>query len=249
MPGVRTVETLISLPVQLQHGGRTYDTVLQGLPSPSPLLAVLDAGGSRLQPRPDGAVLSRSVATILHVAVGGSVQVRLLPRGRMVSVRIGALSDELVGNALTLPLQAAADAFGVHDGITTVLVTTDPRQRALVTAILFNTASISVIERRRELATMRALGERMGRLSWLVTVENGLLALGGLLVGFPVALACLWSFLQLFSTDLFSMPYWLYPRTVILSAVGVLLVMLLAQAPALRGVASMNVAEAAKARE
>jgi putative ABC transport system permease protein len=120
---------------------------------------------------------------------------------------------------------------------------------ALAAAILFNTASISVIERRRELATMRALGERMGRLSWLVTVENGLLALGGLVVGFPVALACLWSFLQLFSTDLFSIPYWLYPRTVILLVVGVLLVMLLAQAPALRGVASMNVAEAAKARE
>ena len=294
IPGVRTVETLISLPVQLRHAGRTYDTVLQGLPAPSPLLAVLDASGHALQPETGEAVLSRAVASSLHVGTGESVQVWLLPRGRTLTLRIGALSDELIGNALTLSAQAAARASGLADGITTVLVTTDPGRRAqvqaglehlagvarvtdqrvtkaqvtdllslfdafigvmmlfgaaLAAAILFNTASISVLERRRELATMRALGLRMGRLAWMVTVENGLLALGGLVVGFPCALLCLWAFVHLYSSDLFSMPFWLYPRTVGLTCVGVLLGVLISQGPALRGVARMNVAEAAKARE
>jgi putative ABC transport system permease protein len=296
LSGVLAVETVISLPVQLrsQSGGRTYDTVLQGLPSPSPLLVVLDAGGHTLQPGADAALLNRSVATTLHIAVGDSVQVRVVPRGRTVSVRIGALSDELLGNALTLAAPTAARDLGLGAGITTVLVTTGPRARAqvqgslerlagvarvtdqhvteaqvgdllslfngfigvmlvfsaaLAAAILFNTASVSVLERRRELATMRALGQRMGRLAWMVTVENGLLALAGLVIGFPVALACLWAFLQLYSTDLFSMPFWLAPRTVVLAVLGALLVVLVAQAPALRGIARMNVAEAAKTRE
>jgi putative ABC transport system permease protein len=292
--GVRTMEMLISLPVQLQHGDRTYDTVLQGLPSPSPLLAVLDAGGHVLQPRADAAVLSRSVATSLHLAAGDTVRVRMLPHGRSVTVQIGGLSDELLGNALTLAAPVAARDFGLGDGITTVLVTTKPGQlqqvhvslgqladvdhvtdqhmteaqirgllglfngfigvmllfgAALAVAILFNTASISVLERRRELATMRALGQRMGRLAWLVTVENGLLAIGGLVLGFPVALACLWAFLRLYSSDLFSLPFWLAPRTLVLAVLGVLLIVQIAQAPALRAVARMNIAEAAKARE
>jgi putative ABC transport system permease protein len=294
MPGVRILEKLISLPAQLQHAGHTYDTVLQGLPAPSPLLAVLDASGHRLQPAPDEAVLSQSVAVSLHVGVGDTVQARLLPDGPTLTLRISALSDELLGNAMTISAQAAARDVGLADGITTVLVTTDPRQRgqvqarlehlagvarvtnrqvtkaqvtdllglfdafigmmllfatALAAAILFNTASITVLERRREFATMRALGQRMGRLSWMVTVENGLLALGGLVIGFPVALLCLWAFLQVYSTDLFNMPFWLYPRTVGLALVGVLLVVLVSQVPALRAVAGMNIAEAAKARE
>ncbi len=294
LPGVRHVETLISLPVQLQHDGHTYDTELQGLPAPSPLLAVLDSGGNRLDARGGQALLSRALAASLHVGVGDGVQVRLLPQGATFTVRIGALSDELMGNALTLSARAAASDVNMADGITTVLVTTDPARRAqvqaslehlavvarvtdahvakaqvtdllslfngfigvmllfgaaLAAAILFNTASISVLERRRELATMRALGERMGRLSWMVTVENGLLTLAGLLIGFPLALASLWAFLQSFSTDLFSLPFWLYPRTVLLAVLGILLIVLLAQAPALRGVAGMNVAEATKARE
>jgi putative ABC transport system permease protein len=234
--GVRTVETLISLPVQVQHAGRSYDTVLQDLPAPSPLLAVLASSGARLKPRGDQAVLSRSVAASLHIGPGDSVQVRVLPHGRVVSIRIGALSDELLGNALTLSAQTASSAFGLAAGVGTVLVATDPGQRsqvqaslvrlagvarvtdqrlakaqltdllslfdafigmmllfgtALAAAFLFNTASISVLEWRRELATMRALGQRMGRLSWMVTVENGVLALAGLLIGFPVAVACL----------------------------------------------------------
>jgi putative ABC transport system permease protein len=119
----------------------------------------------------------------------------------------------------------------------------------LAAAILFNTATLSVLERRRELATMRALGQPMRAVAWSVTVENGLITVLGLLLGLPLGLACLAGFLRLSSSDLFSLPFWVSPRTVAVAVLSILLVLLLAQWPALRAVAHMNLAEAAKARE
>jgi ABC-type antimicrobial peptide transport system permease subunit len=49
----------------------------------------------------------------------------------------------------------------------------------------------SVLERRSELALMRATGFRRGRLMWMVICENGLLLLGGMLVGCAAAAVAL----------------------------------------------------------
>jgi putative ABC transport system permease protein len=119
----------------------------------------------------------------------------------------------------------------------------------LATAILFNTATLSVLERRRELATRRALGQRMRAIAVSATVEHGLIALLGLLGGLPVALLCLGGFLRLSSSDLFTLPFWVSGRTVAIAMVGIALVLLLAQWPALRQVARMNLAEVARARD
>jgi len=83
----------------------------------------------------------------------------------------------------------------------------------------------------------------------LMTLEHGLIASVGLVVGFPVALVCLRLFLGLSSSDLFTLPLWLSPRTIIATLLGVLLVLLAAQWPALRAVARANLAETAKLRE
>ncbi len=119
----------------------------------------------------------------------------------------------------------------------------------LAAAILFNTATLSVLERRRELATMRAIGMRAARVGWLVTTENALIAALGLAAGFPLALAVLRFFVRLFASDLFTLPVHVHPRTVAAAFIGVGLTLLIAQRPSLRQVARMDLAESAKLRE
>ncbi|QQE77535.1 FtsX-like permease family protein [Alicyclobacillus sp. SO9] len=119
----------------------------------------------------------------------------------------------------------------------------------LAASILFNTASLNILERQRELATMRALGYKNSSIIGLITAGNGLIGLLGLVIGFPLSLLTLKLYLAQYTSDLFSMPFWLYPRTIVLAVVGILLVLLFAQWPALRRVTKMNLADATKMRE
>ncbi|MDE3074569.1 MAG: ABC transporter permease [Chloroflexota bacterium] len=294
--GVETVETFLALPIRVDNptNGRTYETVLQGLPTPSPLLRVLNRGGQAIDPKPNGAVVSRSIAEKIAARPGAAVRVTLLPAGPSTTVTIDRLSDSALGNSVTLSAAHAEAAFGLMGKATAALLTVAPGQRAavrsqlghlegvaqvsdlaqmrsqmdellalgnvfltmmvlfgvvLAATILFNTATMSIIERRHELATLRAMGERMSGIVRLVTVEHGVIAALGLVLGFPLALASLWGFLQLVSSDLFSMPFWVSGRTVGIALIGTVLVLLFAQWPALRSVSRADLAEAVKSRE
>jgi putative ABC transport system permease protein len=119
----------------------------------------------------------------------------------------------------------------------------------LAAAILFNTATLGILERQRELATLRALGRTLREIAVGFTLEHGLLAVAGLAIGFPLAIVATRRILALYSSDLFTFPFVMAPRTVAVSALGVLLVLLLAQWPALRRLGRMSLADAVRARE
>ncbi|MBI1949223.1 MAG: ABC transporter permease [Deltaproteobacteria bacterium] len=116
----------------------------------------------------------------------------------------------------------------------------------LASAILFNTATLSVLERRRELATLRALGRTMREIRLTITLENGALALLGLVLGLPLGLLTTRYALDLYSSDLFALPFVVSPATVVVAALGVLAVLFVAQWPALRAVERWPVAEAVR---
>ena len=63
------------------------------------------------------------------------------------------------------------------------------------------------------------------------------------------ALAALAAFVRLYSSDLFTMPFWISARTLALALIGALVVLLIAQIPALREVAGEDLAESTKLRE
>jgi putative ABC transport system permease protein len=119
----------------------------------------------------------------------------------------------------------------------------------LAAAILFNTATLSVLERQRELATLRALGLTMREVTALVTAQHGMQAILGLAVGLPLAVLASKAMLRAFSSELFSLPFVLSPVTVTVTLVGVLGVVLLAQWPALRQVGRASLADAVRVRE
>jgi putative ABC transport system permease protein len=105
---------------------------------------------------------------------------------------------------------------------------------ALGFAIIFNTITINTLERRRELATMRTIGAGVGRLGAMLTVENVLMGLLGLVVGLPLGYLISLYFASLYQNELFDMPTVIYTRTYGIASLGALLVLLLAEVPSVR---------------
>ncbi len=55
--------------------------------------------------------------------------------------------------------------------------------------LVYNTISIQVVQRRREVGTLRALGATKGRIRWLFALEAAVLGLAGSAVGLPLGVA------------------------------------------------------------
>jgi putative ABC transport system permease protein len=119
----------------------------------------------------------------------------------------------------------------------------------LAAAILFNTATLGILERTRELATLRALGRSVRELAVGITIEHAVLCVLGLALGLPIAVVTIRHVLGLYTSDLMTFPFVLSPVTVVVAAVGILFVLGLAQWPALRIVARMSLAETVRSRE
>jgi putative ABC transport system permease protein len=113
-------------------------------------------------------------------------------------------------------------------------------------ALLFNAMTVSVLERRREFATMRSLGTGRRWIALLLSGEDFILWLftliPGLLLGYLMALGMG----SAFNTNLFTFKIVIAPITYVAAAVGILLTMLIAALPAIRRVNKLNLAEATK---
>jgi putative ABC transport system permease protein len=119
----------------------------------------------------------------------------------------------------------------------------------LAAAILFNTATLAILERRRELATLRALGRTQREVAAALTIENSALAVIGLGIGLPLAVIATKAVLALYSSDLFTLRFVLSLRTLAAACVGVVAVLLAAQWPALRQLGRESIAEAVRVRD
>ena len=113
-------------------------------------------------------------------------------------------------------------------------------------AVLFNTMTVSVLERQRELATMRAIGTPVGRIGRMIALESVVLWLLALVPGLVLGWYTTVALAKSFSTDLFWMTAYIAPHSYIITAVGILITMLLAARPAIRRIGRLNLAEATK---
>lgn len=143
-------------------------------------------------------------------------------------------------SAVRMEWQALMGFFYVFIGVLLIF------SLAMAFALLFNAMTINVLERRRELATMRAFGtyrqdillqlNAENLMLWLVTVVPGLV-LGTLVArGFGAA----------FQSELFDFRIVISPLSYILTAGGILLTMILATLPPARRVNRQNIAEATR---
>jgi putative ABC transport system permease protein len=114
-------------------------------------------------------------------------------------------------------------------------------------AVIFNTMTVNVLEREREIATMRALGESRGRLQGMITLENLLVGLLALVPGLAIGVGSTYSLFQVFSSSSdFYLPFYIAPLTYGIVILLIFGTALLSQVPAMRRVNRMDLAEATK---
>ncbi|MFH0750520.1 MAG: ABC transporter permease [Chloroflexota bacterium] len=107
-------------------------------------------------------------------------------------------------------------------------------------ALIFNTMTANVAERATELAALRTLGMARGTVSRLITAENVLLTLAGLVPGLVGGYVMAAAFMASFSSDLFSFDLHVRPTTFLFTALAILVVAVVSQWPALRSVGRID---------
>jgi putative ABC transport system permease protein len=115
--------------------------------------------------------------------------------------------------------------------------------------VVFNTLTTNVIEREREIATMRTIGEDQRRIALMITLENiitGIIAVPfGLVFGVLAASAMV----KTFENEMLAMKLIIYPQTYLIVFALVFVAMLASEIPAIRRMSRINLAEAAKTAE
>ncbi len=115
-------------------------------------------------------------------------------------------------------------------------------------AIIFTTMTANIDERTTELAALRTLGMARSTVSWLVTGENLLLTLIGLVPGLVIGYVVAAAFMASFSSDLFRFDLEVRPLTFVLTAAAILVVGLASQVPALRRIGRIDLGQVVRQR-
>ncbi len=119
---------------------------------------------------------------------------------------------------------------------------------AMAFALIFNSMSSSISERRVEMATLRASGAPAPMLARLVRVENLINVLIGIVPGLIAGYAAAAVFMASFGSDQFNFDLQMRPSTLVLSAVAIVIVALISQIPGLRALRRIDVAKIIRER-
>ncbi len=156
----------------------------------------------------EGAVLSGAYLMVdgdrmdaLYRAVKG------LPRVAGVSLRRAAI--ESFRNTLL-------ESFAIMRTISIVFAT------IIAAGVVYNTARVSLSERRRELATLRVIGLTRGEISYILLGELAVVTLAAVPLGLALGYAMAAGMVQVYDTEVFRMPMVVAPLTLARSAITVL---------------------------
>jgi putative ABC transport system permease protein len=116
-------------------------------------------------------------------------------------------------------------------------------------AIIYNTTTISIMERKRELASLRIMGFTNNQVAELIFNENTAVSAMGLIIGMPIGMLMAAQILKLMPEDMISLPLVIFPKTYALAAVTVALFVILAQLANMRRISRMDLVEVMKSRE
>ncbi len=117
---------------------------------------------------------------------------------------------------------------------------------SLAAFAVFNTVTLNVTERSRELATMRTLGFSRRQVNMLITTESLITGMIGILLGFVLGYAIEAYLVRQMSTLDWNMDIIIDSSTYFIVGALTLVVLLLSQVPGLRALHRRNLAEATK---
>jgi len=120
---------------------------------------------------------------------------------------------------------------------------------AVAFAIIYNTATISLSERKREYATLRVLGMTVNEVCEIMNLEYWLLGAAGMVLGVPFAIFLNNAVNSILDTSMMSIPSSLPPNSYIIGVVGCAAAIMLSNFSAKRRIRQFDMVEVLKERE
>ena len=117
---------------------------------------------------------------------------------------------------------------------------------ALAFVIISNATTMNILERTREMASMRALGVGIWQIGAMVTIENLSAWVAGTVLGLPVGRWLADYFVKLYISEAFHMQTVIFPKTYAWTILGILITVLISQLPGIRYLARLDLASATK---
>ncbi len=120
---------------------------------------------------------------------------------------------------------------------------------AMAFVVIYNTFTANILERTREIATMRTIGEDRSHLATTVTLENLFLALAGIPIGIALGIQATNALYKSLSSEAFTLKAVIYPDSYLWIVLLILLVLLMSEIPPIRRIFRLDLAQATKAIE
>jgi len=114
--------------------------------------------------------------------------------------------------------------------------------------LTFNTITINILEREREIATIRTIGTESWKISAMTTMENVIFGLLSIVPGIIMGVAVGTYAMSLQQTDYFTLTLEVSAKSYALVSVGIIVLLILCQIPSLQYVKRVHLAEATKER-
>lgn len=119
---------------------------------------------------------------------------------------------------------------------------------AIAVSIVYVTNSISLLERRSELALLRTVGYSNNQLADMVFKENTIVNLLGIVFGFPLGRLLAEGIAQSIPEEIMVIPVIIYPRTYLFAGLVIIIFMFLLRLPNIRFIKKLNLVEVLKDR-
>ncbi|HJV46428.1 MAG TPA: FtsX-like permease family protein [Bacillota bacterium] len=116
-------------------------------------------------------------------------------------------------------------------------------------AIVYNSSMISLSERKRELASLRVLGLTSSEVVEIISIEQWMLGLAGMIAGIPLSIAMNQGIAKSMSSDLFTMTAVTSPDAIVQAFVGTMLAIWISQLGISRKVKRLDLVEVLKERD
>jgi putative ABC transport system permease protein len=150
LPGVRRVEPLRALAVELRSGHRRRRAAVLALEPDAQLWQVVDRRGRARALPAEGALLTTALAERLRLRPGDTVTAAVLEGKRPVrELKVGALADELIGTAVYLERRAVERLAGEGARWSGAFLRIDPQAEPELLARLARIPAVSGVAVRR----------------------------------------------------------------------------------------------------
>lgn len=180
LPGVRHVEPLRAVPVQLRSGHRSRRVGLLGLPETGRLLRVASVHRQIQTLPPAGLILSEHLARSLAVRPGEQLVVEVLEGRRPIRLwRVAGIVADFQGEAAYASISAVQRLVQEEDAVTGALLTADPAEFDALYSELRRTPCISGASLKG--AALKSLRE---------TIVSNMLRMQAFNIGFACIMAC-----------------------------------------------------------